>query len=126
MPSQVPDFNSPIDVLPKSFPNFKGIGTLPPKIFGCTSFIHIPKQSRDKLNPRALRCVFLGYSFTQQRIDWLLANKFFLCQTHEESIDHILLHCVKVRVCCGNFCSLPFWYLLGDAILRQKDFVRLT
>ena len=39
---------------------------LPPKIFGCVSFIHIPKQSRDKLDLRALRCVFHGYSSNQK------------------------------------------------------------
>ena len=66
MPSQVSYFKFPIDVLSKSFPNFEGIGTLSPKIFGCVSFIHIPKQSRDKLEPRALRCVFLGYSSNQK------------------------------------------------------------
>ena len=66
MPSRVLDFKSPIDVPSKSFPNFKGIGTLPPKIFGCVSFIHFPKQSRDKLDPRALRCVFFGYSSNQK------------------------------------------------------------
>ena len=66
MPSRVIDFKSPVDVLLKFFPNFKDIETLPPKIFGCVSFIHIPKQSRDKHDPRALRCVFLGYSSNQK------------------------------------------------------------
>ena len=64
--SQVLDFKSHVDVLSKFFPSFNGIGTLPPKIFECVSFIHIPKQSRDKLDPRALRCVFLGYSSNQK------------------------------------------------------------
>ncbi|RVW35205.1 Retrovirus-related Pol polyprotein from transposon RE1 [Vitis vinifera] len=67
----------PFFVLEKMFPTLFGkiksrdfhcedIETLPPKIFGCVSFIHIPKQSRDKHDPRALRCVFLGYSSNQK------------------------------------------------------------
>ena len=39
-----------------------------------------------------------------QTLDWLqkggrsLANRCFLCQRHEETMDHLLLHCVKTRV----------------------------
>ena len=33
-----------------------------------------------------------------QRRGWSLANRCFLCLFHEESIDHILLHCDKARV----------------------------
>ncbi|RVW40434.1 Protein arginine N-methyltransferase 2 [Vitis vinifera] len=32
-----------------------------------------------------------------QRRGWALANRCYLCQRHEESIDHILLHCDKAR-----------------------------
>ena len=32
-----------------------------------------------------------------QKWGWALANRCFLCQTCEESIDHLLLHCEKTR-----------------------------
>ena len=32
-----------------------------------------------------------------QKRGWPLANRCYLCQRHEESIDHILLHCAKAR-----------------------------
>ena len=32
-----------------------------------------------------------------QKRGWALANRCYLCQRHEESIDHILLHCEKAR-----------------------------
>ncbi|RVW55047.1 hypothetical protein CK203_067034 [Vitis vinifera] len=32
-----------------------------------------------------------------QRRGWALANRCYVCQRHEESIDHILLHCDKTR-----------------------------
>ena len=39
---------------------------LPTRIFGCTVYIHLPKQSRDKLAPRALKCVFVGHGVHQK------------------------------------------------------------
>ncbi|RVX07165.1 hypothetical protein CK203_053510 [Vitis vinifera] len=32
-----------------------------------------------------------------QRRGWALVNRCYVCQRHEESIDHILLHCDKAR-----------------------------
>ena len=32
-----------------------------------------------------------------QKRGWALANRCYLCQTNEESIDHLLLHCVMTR-----------------------------
>ena len=37
--------------------------TIPPKVFGCVCFVH---RSVGKLDPRALKCVFVGYSVTQK------------------------------------------------------------
>ncbi|GJV27345.1 putative RNA-directed DNA polymerase [Tanacetum coccineum] len=40
--------------------------TLEPKVFGCTVFAHIPKSYRDKLDPCAEKCVFVGYGVNQK------------------------------------------------------------
>ncbi|RVW69334.1 hypothetical protein CK203_054878 [Vitis vinifera] len=37
---------------------------------------------------------------------WALANKCYLCQVHEESIDHLLLHYKKTREVWKLFFSL--------------------
>ena len=34
---------------------------LPPKIFGCVVFVHLHKNQCTKLEPCAVRCLFLGY-----------------------------------------------------------------
>ena len=39
---------------------------LPPKTFGCVAFVHLLGPGRDKLAPRAIKCVFFGYSCTQK------------------------------------------------------------
>ena len=41
-----------------------------------------------------------------QKRGWPLVNRCYLCQRHEESIDHILLHCAKARTLWALLCSL--------------------
>jgi len=31
------------------------------KIFGCTCYAHVPRDQRQKLDPKSIKCVFLGY-----------------------------------------------------------------
>ena len=46
-----------------------------------------------------------------QKRGWALANRCFLCQAHEKSIDHLLLHCEKTREVWKLFFTLfgVFW-----------------
>ncbi|RVW40309.1 Retrovirus-related Pol polyprotein from transposon RE1 [Vitis vinifera] len=39
---------------------------LPPRVFGCTCFVHILTPGQDKLSARAMKCLFLGYSRLQK------------------------------------------------------------
>ncbi|KAL3326682.1 hypothetical protein AABB24_037395 [Solanum stoloniferum] len=39
---------------------------IPPRVFGSTCFVHNLTPGKDKLAPRALKCVFLGYSRVQK------------------------------------------------------------
>jgi hypothetical protein len=29
--------------------------------FGCDAFVHVPKEKRNKLDNKALKCIFIGY-----------------------------------------------------------------
>jgi len=65
IPSHNLDFHTPLETLNQSLsspltPN------LPPKVFGYTTFMHIPKHTRHKLQPCAPRCVFVGYGLHQK------------------------------------------------------------
>ena len=66
MPSRVLKFQTPCQTLLKSFPITRLISTVSPKIFGCSVFVHINQQHRSKLDPRSLKCIFLGYSSNQK------------------------------------------------------------
>ena len=39
---------------------------VPPKVFGCTCFVRDHKPSVGKLDPRAIKCIFVGYSCGQK------------------------------------------------------------
>ena len=62
MLSRVLKFQTPCQTLLKSFPTTRLISIVPQKIFGCSVFVHINQQHRSKLDPRLLKCIFLGYS----------------------------------------------------------------
>ena len=59
LPSQTLAFTSPIDRLHAAFP---GISLRT----GCTTYVHDSSGSQTKLDARALRCVFVGYSSLQK------------------------------------------------------------
>ena len=61
LPSRVLDFKSPLEVLQDKIPDISHL-----KVFGCTCFVHLLATHHDKLDPRAIKCVFLGYSTTQK------------------------------------------------------------
>jgi hypothetical protein len=62
MPSSVLDGVSPHSLLYPSTPPFP----LPLKVFRCVCYVHNLGLGYDKLEPRAIKCVFLGYSKTQK------------------------------------------------------------
>ena len=72
MPSSVLHAQIPHSLL---FPD-QPLYFLPPRVFGCTCFVHILTPGQDKLSAKATKCIFLGYS---------LLHKGYRCyspQTH--------------------------------------------
>ncbi|KAJ9685136.1 hypothetical protein PVL29_017248 [Vitis rotundifolia] len=53
-------------ILKSFYPHFRTSNGLTPRVFGCTAFVHVHSQHRDKLDPRVIKCVFLGYSSTKK------------------------------------------------------------
>ena len=44
----------------------KSLFSLPPKVFGCVCFVQDTHPNLDKLFPRSIRCMFVGYSHIQK------------------------------------------------------------
>jgi hypothetical protein len=61
MPSRVLNYKTPLGMLTGN-----NHFIVPPKIFGCTCFVHDHMNSVGKLDPRAIKCIFVGYSPTQK------------------------------------------------------------
>jgi hypothetical protein len=36
------------------------------RVFGCSAYIHVPKDKRKKLDPKAKKCIFLGYGTSRK------------------------------------------------------------
>lgn len=71
MSSNVLGGKTPTQCLSPSSPIFP----IPPKIFGCVCFVHIPKQQRDKVDAKAEKCIFVGYPSTQKGYKCYLPGK---------------------------------------------------
>ena len=62
MPSRVLSYATPLDTFLKFFPTSRLNSNLPLRLIGCTAFVYVNPHQRTKLDPRATKCVFLGYS----------------------------------------------------------------
>ena len=65
LPTKSLEFRTPLATL-ESFHPIPSSHSLPPRIFGCVVYVHLPKRDRTKLEPRAAKCVFLGYGVGQK------------------------------------------------------------
>ena len=64
LPSKPLQYKTPLETL-GSFVSLPSSHSLPPRIFGCVVYVHLPKQTRTKLEPRNKVC-FFGYEVNQK------------------------------------------------------------
>ncbi|RDX90875.1 hypothetical protein CR513_27220, partial [Mucuna pruriens] len=61
LPIRVLNGISPIKHMLSFFPSSPLMLSLPSRIFGCVAFVHSHNLHRGKLDPRAVKCIFIGY-----------------------------------------------------------------
>ena len=66
MPTRVLGYKTPLETFQTLYPQNRLITDLPLRIFGCSSFVHVHAHNRGKFDPRAIKCIFLGYSPTKK------------------------------------------------------------
>nr|XP_011470560.1 PREDICTED: uncharacterized protein LOC101303284 [Fragaria vesca subsp. vesca] len=64
-PSRVIECENPLQQL-QNLLSVPSLPNLEPRVFGCTVYVQIPKQQRSKLDPRARKCIFVGYADFQK------------------------------------------------------------
>ncbi|CAA6665274.1 unnamed protein product [Spirodela intermedia] len=104
LPTKSLNFKSSIDMLSFFYPHILLKTNLIPRIFGCTAFVHIHEQYRDKLDPRALKCIFVGYSQTQKGYCCYYppTKKFFISRdvTFNEKKHTITYQIIMIKFKC--------------------------
>ena len=65
MHALVIDYQTPLQMLSR-FHSIPSVLNLRLRIFGCICYVHVHSHLRDKLDPRSLKCVFMGYSNSQK------------------------------------------------------------
>ena len=63
IPSSILNWATPYHQL---FPN-KLLFPIDPKVFGCTCFVRYVRPQVSKLDPKSLKCIYVGYSRVQKR-----------------------------------------------------------
>ena len=55
-----------MDILSSFYPNMRTTNHLTPKIFDYVSFVVVHNPNREKLDLRAIKCIFVKYFSTQK------------------------------------------------------------
>ena len=66
MPTRVLKYQTPLDFFDICFPTSQILMNLPLKIFNCTAVIYVHSHNYGKFDPRASKCIFVGYSSTSK------------------------------------------------------------
>ncbi|KAL9995478.1 putative RNA-directed DNA polymerase [Helianthus debilis subsp. tardiflorus] len=65
LPTKILKLKTPLETLSK-LTKVPPALTLPPRVFCCSAFVHIPKTDRTKIDPCAEKCVFVGYGINKK------------------------------------------------------------
>jgi hypothetical protein len=57
-PSSACDDKTPHEVWTEKKPSLKHV-----RVFGCDSYVHVPKENRSKIDKKDEKCIFVGYKY---------------------------------------------------------------
>ena len=118
MPTVVHLYQTPIQCFLRTYPHDRTHMDLPKKVFGCVAFVYLHGHERGKLDPKARKYVFVGYSPTQKRYKCFdpHSKKSFVDVTFFENQPYFSLTSLQgrivLKISSGKFLGLPFLFLL--------------
>jgi Reverse transcriptase (RNA-dependent DNA polymerase)/Integrase core domain len=65
IPTKANEYKTPLQKLSTQV-NIPSVLNLEPKVFGCSVYVHLQKQSRTKLESHAIKCIFLGFDIQRK------------------------------------------------------------
>ena len=65
LPTKSLHFKTPLETL-QTHTTIPSSHSLPPRVFVSIVYVHLPKQARNKIEPRLVKCVFIGYGVNQK------------------------------------------------------------
>ncbi|XP_071901935.1 retrovirus-related Pol polyprotein from transposon RE1 isoform X4 [Coffea arabica] len=111
MSAKVIDFQTPLRMLSK-FHSIPSALNICPKVFGCVCYVHVHSHHRDKLDSRAIKCVFLGYSNSQK------GYKCFHPPTRTYYVSMDVQFCENESYFSGHISAVP---LQGEIKSREEE-----
>ena len=79
LPSKTLNFYTPLSILCDIYPHAPYLSKLNPKVFGCIAYVHHNSLTRTKLDPKAQKCIFIGYSPSQKGTSVTTFTQKFFC-----------------------------------------------
>ena len=101
---------------------------LPPRVFGCTCFVHILTPRQDKLSAKAMKCLFLGYSRLQKgyRCYSLETHRYFISADVTFFVDSPFFSTTSEFLPVSEVLPLPIAPQLMSCLLNYFRFINVT
>lgn len=79
LPTKISNFQPPIKIFTILFPTARLLSNIPLKFFGSIAFVHNHDPGSSKLDPKAHRCIFVGYPANQRGYKCFDPISIFFC-----------------------------------------------
>ena len=80
MPSRILNFQTPLNIFKSLYPISRLTSKIALKVFRCIAFVHNHEHGWGKLDPRARKCISVGYAPTQKgyKCFYPISRKMFI------------------------------------------------
>ena len=78
---------SPIEVMENPTPTMRLKNGLIPRVFGCVTYVYTHSMVVDKLSPKAVNAMFVGYSNTQKGYHYYQPSSWKILLTKDVLFD---------------------------------------